>query len=75
VTLSTFDPPLNRTAPSRTVLLIGITVATFLLWAAFAWVEEIVRAPGQIVPKAIRSRPGRCWAACTVRSIRRRWMT
>jgi len=52
VTLSTFDAPLQRTAPSRTVLLIGATVAAFLLWAAFAWVEEIVRAPGQIVPSS-----------------------
>ncbi|WP_434622175.1 HlyD family efflux transporter periplasmic adaptor subunit [Tabrizicola sp. M-4] len=50
--MSTFDPPLQRTAPSRTVLLIGATVAAFLLWAAFAWVEEIVRAPGQIVPSS-----------------------
>lgn len=52
MTLSTFDAPLQRTAPSRTVLLIGATVAAFLLWAAFAWVEEIVRAPGQIVPSS-----------------------
>jgi membrane fusion protein, adhesin transport system len=52
VTLSTFDPPLNRTAPSRMVLLIAATVAAFLIWAAFAWVEEIVRAPGQIVPSS-----------------------
>ena len=52
MTLSTFDPPLNRTTPSRTVLLIAATVAAFLLWAAFAWVEEIVRAPGQIVPSS-----------------------
>lgn len=54
MTLSTFDPPLEtRTrAPSRVILLIVATVAAFLLWAAFAWVEEIVRAPGQIVPSS-----------------------
>ncbi|WGV15118.1 HlyD family efflux transporter periplasmic adaptor subunit [Fuscovulum ytuae] len=54
MTLSTFDPPLDRRArtPSRVILLIVATVAAFLLWAAFAWVEEIVRAPGQIVPSS-----------------------
>ena len=54
MTLSTFDPPLESRAraPSRIVLLIVATVAAFLLWAAFAWVEEIVRAPGQIVPSS-----------------------
>ena len=36
-------------APSRTIWLIVGTVALFLLWAAFAWVDEIVRAPGQVV--------------------------
>lgn len=54
MTLSTFDPPLETRArtPSRVILLIVGTVAAFLLWAAFAWVEEIVRAPGQIVPSS-----------------------
>ena len=36
-------------APSRTIWLIVGTVVLFLLWAAFAWVDEIVRAPGQVV--------------------------
>ncbi|MCZ8334096.1 MAG: HlyD family efflux transporter periplasmic adaptor subunit [Rhodobacteraceae bacterium] len=54
MTLSTFDPPLDTRArtPSRIIRLIAVTVAAFLLWAAFAWVEEIVRAPGQIVPSS-----------------------
>ena len=54
MTLATFDAPLDRRArqPSWTVRLIGATVAAFLIWAAFAWVEEIVRAPGQIVPSS-----------------------
>lgn len=51
---ATFDPPLDRRdrRPSATVWLIGVTVLVFLLWSAFAWVEEIVRAPGQIVPSS-----------------------
>jgi membrane fusion protein, adhesin transport system len=51
MTLATFDAPLERrnSHPSWTVRLIAATVAAFLIWAAFAWVEEIVRAPGQIV--------------------------
>ncbi|MBU9697942.1 HlyD family efflux transporter periplasmic adaptor subunit [Rhodobacteraceae bacterium HSP-20] len=51
---ATFDPPLDRRdrRPSATVWLIGMTVLAFLLWSAFAWVEEIVRAPGQIVPSS-----------------------
>lgn len=52
--MTTFDPPreLHARRPSTTVLLIAATVGAFLLWAAFAWVEEIVRAPGQIVPSS-----------------------
>lgn len=52
--MTTFDPPLEQRAkrPSATVALIALTVVTFLLWSAFAWVEEIVRAPGQIVPSS-----------------------
>jgi adhesin transport system membrane fusion protein len=35
--------------PSLIIWIIAATVATFLVWAAFAWVDEIVRAKGQIV--------------------------
>ena len=51
---ATFDPPIGHraTGPSTTVLLIAATVAVFLIWSALAWVEEIVRAPGQIVPSS-----------------------
>lgn len=54
MTLATFEAPLERrnSHPSWTVRLIAATVAAFLIWAAFAWVEEIVRAPGQIVPSS-----------------------
>ena len=35
--------------PSLTIWLIAGVVAVFVIWAAFAWVDEIVRAKGQIV--------------------------
>lgn len=35
--------------PSLTIWLIGATVVVFILWAAVAWVDEIVRAPGEVV--------------------------
>lgn len=35
--------------PGRIIRLIGVTVAAFIAWAAFAALDEIVRAPGQIV--------------------------
>jgi membrane fusion protein, adhesin transport system len=49
--MTTFEAGLDdhARAPARTIWLIVGTVALFLLWAAFAWVDEIVRAPGQIV--------------------------
>ncbi len=34
---------------SRTIWMIGLTVAVFLGWAAIAWVAEIVHAPGTVV--------------------------
>jgi adhesin transport system membrane fusion protein len=35
--------------PSLTIWLIGITMAVFVIWASVAWVDEIVRAPGEVV--------------------------
>ena len=35
--------------PSLTIWLIGLSVVVFVTWAAFAWVDEIVRAPGEVV--------------------------
>jgi adhesin transport system membrane fusion protein len=35
--------------PSLVIWAISATLVIFLLWAAFAWVDEIVRAPGQVV--------------------------
>ncbi len=38
--------------PSLTIWMIGATLIVFILWAAFAFVDEIVRAPGQVVPSS-----------------------
>jgi len=35
--------------PSLTIWLCAITVWMFILWAAFAWVDEIVRAEGEMI--------------------------
>lgn len=35
--------------PSLTIWLCAVTVFLFLLWAAFAWVDEIVRADGAFI--------------------------
>ena len=35
--------------PSMVVWLSGATVLVFLIWAAFAWVDEIVRAEGSMI--------------------------
>jgi membrane fusion protein, adhesin transport system len=38
--------------PSLTIWLIGLTVLVFIVWAAFAVLDEIVRAPGSVVPSS-----------------------
>ncbi|MDA3857381.1 MAG: HlyD family type I secretion periplasmic adaptor subunit [Roseovarius sp.] len=35
--------------PSLTVWLCALTVWAFILWAAFAWIDEIVRAQGEFI--------------------------
>lgn len=35
--------------PSLTIWLCAATVFIFILWAAFAWVDEIVRADGEMI--------------------------
>ena len=35
--------------PSMTIWLVGATVLIFLTWAKFAWIDEIVRANGELV--------------------------
>ncbi|MGQ0564001.1 MAG: HlyD family efflux transporter periplasmic adaptor subunit [Gemmobacter sp.] len=48
--MTTFDAPDERAGgPSRVIWIIVGSVVLFLVWAALAWVDEIVRAPGQVV--------------------------
>ena len=46
-----FDAQLGRQmrGPSAVIWLCGATVLIFLIWAAFAWVDEIVRAEGSMI--------------------------
>ena len=52
--MTTFDSPVSQSSRRSgwTVWLIAGTLGVFLLWANFAWVDEIVRAPGQVVPSS-----------------------
>jgi adhesin transport system membrane fusion protein len=49
--MTTFDHGLEEKAqrPSRMIWIIFGVVVVFIIWAAFAWVDEIVRAPGEVV--------------------------
>ena len=49
--MTSFDDGLDvkAQAPSRMIWIIFGVVVTFIVWATFAWVDEIVRAPGQVV--------------------------
>ncbi len=38
--------------PSLTIWLVTATVLIFLVWAAFAWVDEIVRGQGEVVSQS-----------------------
>ncbi|MDG1282511.1 MAG: HlyD family type I secretion periplasmic adaptor subunit [Pseudorhodobacter sp.] len=59
---------MNR--PSLTIWLIAISVLVFVLWAAIAWVDEIVRAPGEVVsssrPQIIQNLEGGILAELSV---------
>ncbi|ASP20256.1 type I secretion system membrane fusion protein PrsE [Antarctobacter heliothermus] len=39
----------NLKGPSLTIWLCALTVWGFILWASFAWLDEIVRADGEII--------------------------
>lgn len=51
MSLATFDDDFaeKMRGPSRTIWMIGLAVVVFVVWAAFAWVDEIVRASGEVV--------------------------
>ena len=42
-----FEGQMRR--PSMVIWLVGATVLLFLIWAKFAWVDEIVRSSGEVV--------------------------
>ncbi len=57
--------------PSRTIWLCAASVWVFILWAGFAWIDEIVRADGEIIsssrPQIIQNLEGGILAELLVR--------
>jgi adhesin transport system membrane fusion protein len=49
--MATVDAEINGSmkSSSLTIWLVGVTVIVFLGWAKFAWIDEIVRAQGEVV--------------------------
>lgn len=70
--MTTFDHGLEdrMNRPSLTIWLIAISVLVFVFWAAVAWVDEIVRAPGEVVsssrPQIIQNLEGGILAELSV---------
>ncbi|MBV7407859.1 HlyD family efflux transporter periplasmic adaptor subunit [Maritimibacter sp. DP1N21-5] len=62
--MTTLDAPFaeDLKRPSRLIWLSAVSVLVFLLWAAIAWVDEIVRAPGEVTsssrPQSIQNLEG-----------------
>ncbi len=52
--MTTWDHGFERRmrGPSLTIWLVGLSVACFIAWASVAWVDEIVRGTGQVVPSS-----------------------
>ncbi len=50
----TIDASLDRAMrrPSMTIWLVTAAVLAFVIWAAFAWVDEIVRSDGEVVSQS-----------------------
>ena len=71
--MSTIDPAAmgdRSKRPSTIIWLIALTVILFIGWASVAWVDEIVRGPGEIVssskPQIIQNLEGGILAALYV---------
>lgn len=49
--MTTFDAPMETAmlGPSRIIRVIGVGLIIFLGWAAFASIDKIVRADGEVV--------------------------
>ena len=43
------NPLENARGASRLIFLVGLAFVVFIVWASFAWVDEIVRAEGEVV--------------------------
>ncbi|MDF1620423.1 HlyD family type I secretion periplasmic adaptor subunit [Pseudothioclava nitratireducens] len=53
--MTTIDPQALEARTRRmslTIWLVAATVLVFVLWASVAWVDQIVRGPGEIVPSS-----------------------
>lgn len=70
--MTTIDHDLDERMrrPGVTIWIIAAVVVIFVLWAAFAWVDEIVRAPGNVVsssrPQIIQNLEGGILASLNV---------
>ncbi|MGV6839762.1 MAG: HlyD family efflux transporter periplasmic adaptor subunit [Planktomarina sp.] len=52
--MATIDASFDRSmrGPSMTIWLVSLSVVILLIWASFAWVDEIVRAEGEVVSQS-----------------------
>lgn len=71
--MATIDAELEHALkrPSFTIWLVTATVMIFLIWSAFAWVDEIVRSQGEVVsqsrPQIIQNLEGGILAELSVK--------
>ena len=51
MTIASFDESFaeKQRGPSRIIWTIAAVAVVFVVWASFAWLDEIVRAQGQVV--------------------------
>lgn len=51
MSLASFDEDFaaRQRGPSRTIWIIALVAVVFVVWASFAWVDEIVHAQGEVV--------------------------
>jgi membrane fusion protein, adhesin transport system len=51
MSLASFDEEFaaRQRGPSRTIWMIALVAVVFVVWASFAWVDEIVHAQGEVV--------------------------
>lgn len=70
--MTTLDHGLDTAGerPARMIWIVALVLVVFVVWAAFAWLAEIVRAPGQVVsasrPQIIQNLEGGILAELSV---------